>query len=533
MNFLFLRQPPPATRDVVRLLAAGILLTGFLLAQAGAIAGMVRLWDSTPMYSYGYLVPAISAFLVWSRRHALARLDARPAWLAALAALLAWAALLLGGRLSGSILLEQLALPVAVVAIVLGVFGWAWLRATWVAVAYLLLMVPVWDGLTEPLHLRFQLLSATLGIEMLHALGIPAYREGTFIQLPSLTIEVARACSGVNYLIAVLALGIPLAYLYLKRPWRRVVLVGTAVAVAALSNSLRVALIGLLVHLDVGSPLHGPGHVLHGLFVAGIGHVVLLVGLQVLSRGEAREPAPAAAPVRRTVRWAFAPAAVLAVCFWSVAGLLAWHQPAAVPLRTELEMLPAHLGAWLVEPSESTRTPDWWPSADRQLRRRYRTAQMTADVHVAYFETQEQHKEVVSFRADDLHRRARRMAVAVPAGSGTLTVNVVPPAAGTDVLTVFWYDIDGVVETSREGAKLRVLWHAVGRNRTNGAVVIMRVSPVAGAGEAPASVLDLAGRLHDALGRHLPGRRAAPAATDARSGVPRVGAAPAATGSAP
>ena len=51
------------------------------------------------------------------------------------------------------------------------------------------------------------------------------------------TIEVARACSGVNYLVAVLALGLPLAYLYLRSWWRRVVLIVAALLIAALSTA--------------------------------------------------------------------------------------------------------------------------------------------------------------------------------------------------------------------------------------------------------------------------------------------------------
>ena len=99
---------------------------------------------------------------------------------------------------------------------------------------------------------------------MLQVVGIPAYREGLYLFLPNVTLEVARACSGVNYLVAILALGLPLGYLYLPTVWRRVLLLTMAIGVAAISNSLRVALIGVLSYLEIGSPLHGPGHVLHG-----------------------------------------------------------------------------------------------------------------------------------------------------------------------------------------------------------------------------------------------------------------------------
>ena len=56
-------------------------------------------------------------------------------------------------------------------------------------------------------------------------------------------------------------------------------------------------MIGALVYYDLGAPLHGPAHVLHGLFVSAIGHVALFVGLWLLGSREQRAAAgaPAAA----------------------------------------------------------------------------------------------------------------------------------------------------------------------------------------------------------------------------------------------
>ena len=45
-----------------------------------------------------------------------------------------------------------------------------------------------------------------------------------------------------------------------------------------LANGLRVALISALAHWEFTSALHGPMHVLHGLFVAAVGYVVLFLG---------------------------------------------------------------------------------------------------------------------------------------------------------------------------------------------------------------------------------------------------------------
>jgi EpsI family protein len=509
----------------LRLVLAAIAIAGVVAAEWPALDGMVYMWSNSPMYSYGWLVPAISGFVLWSRREHLRRVVPTPAVGPGLAVLAAWALLLVAGRVGGVLLLEQIALVIAVAGLVLLFAGAAALRASWAAIAYLLLGVPLWDGFTEPLHLRFQLMSAGFGVSMLQALGIPAYGRGTFIELPTLTIEVARACSGVNYLIAVLALGLPLAYLYLRSWWRRAVLILSALLIAAFANSLRVAMIGALVYFDLGAPLHGPAHVLHGLFVSAIGHVALFVGLWLLTpRGEAAAPT-AAAPIAGTPAGApaLSPALMLGTAIvwlpvvWGYAAM-----PAPVTLVTALERLPATLGPWDADPYATPVAPPWWPAADQQLSRRYRAGDDTVDLFVGYFERQRQSHEVMTFRSAELHRGAERITVPV-AGGDVLTVNVTTATTGPDPrVTLFWYEIDGASETQPLAVKLRTLWHAVGRRRSNGAVVSLSRAWRADVPEADQirALVDLAPRVHAALGRCLPGRAARETSGAARLSVP-------------
>ena len=509
-----------ASQTVQRVLLAMAVL-GAIVVHAGAIAGLLELWDRSPMYSYGYVVPFVAAYLAWHSRDAVAAAPRRPAPIAGGIGLAIWAALVVAGHAGGVQILQVVALIVGLVAALLLVEGWPRTRALWAPLAYLWLLVPVWDAFTEPLHEPFQLASAGMGVALLHLTGIPALRDGTFISLPNLQIEVARACSGVNYLVAVLALGLPLAYLQLTTFSRRFLLVGSAVTIAALANGLRVALIGLLAHYDVGTPLHGPFHVLHGLFVAGIGQVVLLSLVGVLARSE-RRPAGAAvvaapASPRRPAR--LAPALALLFVVWAVAGVTAADRPAPVPLAAGLDTLPAFLGPWAAEPSAPTGL-DWWPNADARLTRRYRTpAGDIADVQIAYFSAQAQAHEVVSYRAGPLHRQATPMSAADPSSGPAIAVNLAYDSRdGEPRALVFWYELDGVVERTPLGAKLRTLWHALGRRRTNGAAVMIAM-PVGGPPSAArvATLAELAARVHAALGTSLPGR--IPAADGPRSGA--------------
>ncbi len=278
----------------------------------------------------------------------------KPALVAGLLVVVLGLGLLVGGHLGGIQIAEQIALVIALCGAVLILFGVRFFKETWVALAYLLLMVPFWDAFTEPLHLPFQNFSANLGVKMLQLIGIPAYRENVLLYLPNVTLEVSRACSGVNYLVAVLALGVPLSYLYLPALWRRVVLIAGAVVIAAVSNSLRVALIGLLSYWQIGSPLHGPFHVLHGLFVSGIGYVALFVGLRLLTPAatapagvDARPNPPVTSPPWRS--FSLRHAGVLIGLFLLAGILPGFYSVKPVPLAHPLDELPSRLGGWNAE----------------------------------------------------------------------------------------------------------------------------------------------------------------------------------------
>lgn len=493
-------------RQALQEIALGALIVAAILfAYAEPLIGMVDLWFVSPMYSYAFMVPIVSAGLVWARREALVALRPQPARLVGTSVLFLGVAVLVVAGAAGIQVLQQLAFLIALAGAVLSLLGGAYLRVVWAAVAYLLLMVPIWDGLTEPLHWPFQLQSAAMSVHILRIVGIPAHLEGTYVALPGLTLEVARACSGVNYLVAILALGLPLSYLYLSSVGRRVLLIAAAMTIAALSNGLRVALIGILAYFDVGSALHGPLHVLHGLFVAGIGYVILFVGLRLLGD---RSPAAGVGELTRAIpsepwRLPRRELAALTVGFLALGSLVLVHEPRTVPLSAGLEKLPARMGQWEWDTTaaQASLGEDLWPGADTELRRRYRADGETAvDLYIGYFGMQRQDKEIANFRAADWHQRASRVSV-TGSGGHTFDANFVHGADGQpDAL--FWYEVDAAIETSQYGAKLRTLWNTLWRGRSNGAVVMLAFLPAqVDRDQAHAHLQDLGSQVYRALAR--------------------------------
>jgi EpsI family protein len=501
------------TPDVLLILVVGFAI---LFAHHQALWAMIALWQVSPMYSYGFTVPLISAYLVWTRREELSRLTPRPAVAASAGLVLLSVVMVVAARAGGIQILDQLAFLVSLMAGVLLLFGFAHLKQVWAAVAYLLLMIPIWDGLTERLHEPFQLRSAAIGTWLLQTVGVPAYRQGMIIDLPNVTLEVARACSGVNYLVAVMALGLPLAYLYLPTLWRRVALLVSALIVAALSNGLRVALIGLLAYLEIGSPLHGPFHVLHGLFVAGIGYVVLFAGLRVLTpTAPTGDTAHSAATGRNDLRvpshsrpLVATAAALAASALFVIVGFNGLSRSSfAVSLDSDLSAFPQQLGPWVAQVGDVSVAGSpaaLWTGADVELRRRYvRADGATSELFVGYFSSQTQGREVVNHRATELHGRASRWRLPMRDGR-TFDVNYA--RAGNDgIETVFWYEVGRGPEANRFLVKARTLLSAMSTGQTNAAVVVLMTRSEGQ--RATVALQELAPLVEAALAARLPGSR--------------------------
>lgn len=475
------RYDRAAWQDALGVMAVvGGLAVGF----GPVLRDLAARWWTSDQDSYGVLIPVISGYLLWSRRERLRGAVGEPAVAAGLTAVVAALALLAVGQAGGALVVSSSGLVLAVAGCVLLLLGRRVLHAVALPLAYLLFMVPVWGLLTEPLHIRFQQFSAWIGISVLQAVGIPAYRDGLFIQLPHVTLEVARSCSGVNYLIAVIAIGVPLASLFLDRMWRRVALIVFAVAIATVGNGLRVTLIGVLSYLGMTAHLHGPGHVLGGLFVSAVGFGALFAGLSVLATRTRGPQTPGRLPLadssgppvarRAAARldWRWVAVATLTL---AGGGYLAARESAAVPLRLGLAHFPATIAGWSGADAELPDVKAYVPYRfDQELSRVYRRADSTsAGLYVGYHAAQHQGKELDLFsdHVVDLGGRERDVTIAVADGPPIEARSVTFDHRGRPRLMVYTFLLASRSTGGKYASKLMTTWLALRDGRTNGAVV--------------------------------------------------------------
>lgn len=218
-------------RPLAALLASALAL---LLAFAADWADMADQWWNSSTYNHIVLVPPILAWLVWQRRRELARLVPSAWWPGLVlfgAALFVWVL----GAFAGFDLARQagaVGMLGALVPALLGPrVGWAMAFP----LAYMVFLVPFGDELIAPL----QTITARLTIALVHLSGIPATVDGVFIDTPAGLFEVAEACSGIKFLVAMVALGVLVSNLCFINLPRRAAFMTLAVVVPILANGVR------------------------------------------------------------------------------------------------------------------------------------------------------------------------------------------------------------------------------------------------------------------------------------------------------
>jgi exosortase D (VPLPA-CTERM-specific) len=260
------------------------LITGGLVWFAFATSfGLVFDKFDQPEYSHGYLIPLISAWIVYQRWPILRRSPRGTApigWLLVAAA----AASLLFFDVANISRAPYLSFLLLVAGFGYLVLGRAIMRQLWVPLVFLAFAFPLPDDLYVSVSLALQLISSQLGSGLLEMMGIPNFLDGNIIDLGSYQLQVAEACSGLRYLLPLLAFAAICAWLYRGRWWERGVILLSTIPITVFFNSFRIALTGVLVHLDRPELADGFLHLFEGWLVFLAALVVLFVEMWLLTR---------------------------------------------------------------------------------------------------------------------------------------------------------------------------------------------------------------------------------------------------------
>jgi exosortase C (VPDSG-CTERM-specific) len=126
--------------------------------------------------------------------------------------------------------------------------------------AFLIFMVPMPEFMRNGLEIFFQHSSAEAANMLLALTGTPMLRDGLIFQIPGITIQVARECSGIHSSYVLFMTSLVAGHLFLRGPWKRFILVAFVIPLGILRNGFRICIIAMLcVHIGpemIHSPIH-------------------------------------------------------------------------------------------------------------------------------------------------------------------------------------------------------------------------------------------------------------------------------------
>ena len=327
---------------------------------------LVISWNGDEYYSHGPLLPPIAAFLIWAnranlaaawrQRHAADAARGPGAWL-----LFFGLGVMFLGQVADVNFVRAFSIPIVLLGIARFVGGGRFESRLRFPILLLAAGVPISRVVVQTFSVPLQKMAAGGASMALGLSGLPVQSQGVNIFTPKYNFVVDVPCSGLKTAIALLTVGLIVAYLLPGlSTLRRVILACSSVAVALIANVIRIIII-ILIGIYMGREaaegfLHGFSNIV--TFVIAL--VLMMVVGQFLREDEDEWEEDEESQVAQQATAPIAPVVTPPVATQSARRALNWRVPAtiiALVVGTQL------LGARAIVP-EQTGPP---PAAVRDL----------------------------------------------------------------------------------------------------------------------------------------------------------------------
>jgi exosortase A len=437
------------------LIALGLIAAALLLMFRRDVADLADLYWTNTTFGHCLFIAPVIGWLVWIRRGELSQLTPQ-SWAPGLALVAAGGFGWLLGDASGVALARHLGLVMMLQGAVLTALGPNVARGLLFPMAYALFLVPFGDFLEPPL----QTITVWITMHLLHLVGVAATVDGVLITAGDKYFEVAEACSGSKFVIAMIAYGVLVANLCYKSWPRRFAFMGMAIVVPVIANGLRAFGTIYAAVLTSVEQATGFDHIVYGwVFFGLVMAAVLAIGWKWFDRAP-DAPAFDPATLQRPIRWKL-DLAVAALLVLAVAAVFpGWSSAIAsraqvLPQRIDLPQV----AGWTRGPV-STRAP-WtpnYPGADHQLFGRYVDSDGNAvDLAIAVYGSQHEGRELVGFGIGVVQQDDRWVKVKdLDALNGAELVLITAPGP-VERQVATWYRVGDVTTASEKIVKLETL----------------------------------------------------------------------------
>ena len=344
--------------------------------------------------------------------------------------------------------------------------------------------------------------------------GVPVFREGQQLVIPSGNWSVVEACSGLRYLVASLMVGTLFAYLTYTSLKRRLLFVGFAILVPIVANWMRAYFIVMLGHLSGNKLAVGVDHIIYGWLFFGVVIAIMLgVGARwredLLPAKQSLAVVPADTSVVSVSRLWFAAAAVALI---TVVWPFGYRYVERSDTASAVQMAPLSVGGGWSATSDAEKWKPHFQFASDELHRGFRNHDQRVGLFVGYYRNQDYRRKLVSSE-NVLVRSEDPEWARIASASRSITLSGKPLSVydaelrstrGRRMAVWQWYWVDGQLTASEHWAKAyTALSRLKGRGDDSAVVIVYADEEQPGGGRAAleAFVGAAAGAIETALQR--------------------------------
>ena len=220
----------------------------------------------TEQEGHGPLIMLAAAWLAWQQRDRIRDIELRPAPVAGWSTL-SLSLLLMAVARSQDIPMVEVATQIPVLlGCVLLVAGWPLARVFAFPLAFLVFSIPPPGWLLDAFTVPLKVWISDIVSNFLYNLGYPVAQNGAMIMIGSYELMVKDACSGMNSIFALSAIGVFYVHEFVRRhPIRKLILILSIVPITVLANVFRVIALVLGAYYLGVDTIEGLFHDLTGI----------------------------------------------------------------------------------------------------------------------------------------------------------------------------------------------------------------------------------------------------------------------------
>jgi EpsI family protein len=467
----------------------------FVILYHDVLMHMLKKSLSSENFHWPFII-GVSLYLIWIKRRDIKNISSAPGLLPGSILAGFGCFMLFAGRLGGTMLVQQFSVIPVLLGSIWLFLGLNHFKIFLLPISYLIFLMGVIEVFLESIVIYLQNISAYIGFHILSFIGYPVLLTSQIIELPHITMEVARGCSGIEHIVSLLAFTVALSYFSQKNLAGRCVLIFSAIFIAIFINGVRIALIGIYAKYWHGADIHGPFESLYASFIfyAGLILVVILshflrkVKLQKNLNALSDTPTswtcskyePIASEIKekkyeagksKSLGPAIPGISIFAVTFF----LIHFYLPGPVYLKNSFQAFPVLIDNFRGRNIEQIDEHIRPFSADEELLRVYEDADgNSVEVYVGYFAIQSRNRKMIDHRRNWMHEEIQTMPIAQE--FKVLTINKTRLPDGTNPAHVyFWYFIDGRIITNPVAGKFITFWDGLVKRKNNAAVVVIKI----------------------------------------------------------